>query len=150
MGSLRPSSPSDCATRDVSGSLGAAREATRGARGRLGERLAAEHLASVHDLDIVALNWRVAVDELRGELDLVARDGRDGTLVVCEVKTRTSARGRDGALASLTATQQRRIRRLTGVLLATGELRASRVRFDLVAVDLAVSGATLMHLPDAW
>jgi hypothetical protein len=24
------------------------------------------------------------------------------------------------------------------------------VRFDLVAVDLAVSGATLMHLPDAW
>jgi putative endonuclease len=52
--------------------------------GRRGEEAAARYLAGAgwHILD---RNWRCP----DGELDIVARDGSD--LVVCEVKTRTSA-----------------------------------------------------------
>jgi putative endonuclease len=125
-----------------------------GPLGRAGEDAAGEHLRAVHGLQLVARNWRVELDDLRGELDLVLRDPRSGTLVVCEVKTRTRAQVRDGALATLGPRQQARIRRVASVLLATGGVRASRVRFDLVAVDLAGSsrtrGVRLIHLVDAW
>jgi putative endonuclease len=126
---------------------------------RSGERLAAVHLVEVHGLDLVGLNHRVAVEDVRGELDVVARDRRTGLLVICEVKSRTG-RSSGGALVTLGAQQQARIRRMTAVLLATGVLRGSQVRFDLVAVDVstAASGASgfaggraeLIHLADAW
>jgi putative endonuclease len=125
-----------------------------GPLGRAGEDAASLHLCVVHGLDLVARNWRVELDGLRGELDLVVRDPRSATLVVCEVKTRTHAQARDGALATLGPRQQARIRRLTAVLLTSGGIRASRVRFDLVAVDLPSAarsrGVTLTHLADAW
>jgi putative endonuclease len=126
---------------------------------RSGERLAAVHLVEVHGLEIVALNHRVAVEDVRGELDIVARDRRSGLLVVCEVKSRTG-RAPGGSIVTLGVRQQARIRRMTGVLLATGSLRATRVRFDLVAVDVpssapgggrgAAGRAELLHLADAW
>ena len=130
---------------------------------RSGERLAATHLAGAHGLEIVALNHRVAMEDVRGELDVIARDPRIGLLVVCEVKSR-SGRMSGGALGAMSPRQQARIRRMTAVLLATGELRARRVRFDLVAVDVTCSGAArtrgvgglaveradLTHLADAW
>jgi Holliday junction resolvase-like predicted endonuclease len=111
-------------------------ERARARLGARGEELAAFHLAQHDGLEVIARNWRVALDELRGELDVVARDPRDGTLVVCEVKTRRGAAARDGAVATLSHRQQARIRRMVGVLLATGELRARQVRFDLIALDL--------------
>jgi Holliday junction resolvase-like predicted endonuclease len=134
------------------------------ALGRAGEDAALAHLTEVHGLELVARNWRVVLDELRGELDLVLRDPISGTLVVCEVKSRTGAAGRDGAAATLGVRQQVRIRRLTTVLLAMGSLRASRVRFDLIALDTPGKGgaghgprreggarrARLTHLADAW
>jgi putative endonuclease len=122
--------------------------------GRAGEDAAAVHLVEAHGLELVARNWRIALDELRGELDVVARDRRTGTLVVCEVKSRTGAAIRDGAAAALGPRQQARIRRLTAVLLATGALRAPRVRFDLVAVDLEPGRRSvpvrLTHHADVW
>lgn len=51
--------------------------------GRFGEQVAAEHLQSA-GLTILARNWRCRA----GELDIVARDGRD--LIFVEVKTRSS------------------------------------------------------------
>ncbi len=126
---------------------------------RTGERLAAVHLVEVHGLELLALNHRVAVEDVRGELDVVARDRRSGLLVICEVKSRTG-RSSEGALATLGLRQQARIRRMTAVLLATGALRATSVRFDLVAVDVPSSPpgpgggmagrAELTHLSDAW
>jgi putative endonuclease len=126
---------------------------------RSGERLAAVHLVEVHGLELVALNHRVAVEDVRGELDIVARDRRSGLLVVCEVKSRTG-RAHGGSVVTLGARQQARIRRMTAVLLATGSLRATGVRFDLVAVDVpssapggggaAAGRAVLRHLADAW
>jgi putative endonuclease len=127
---------------------------------RSGERLAAAHLVAVHGLELVALNHRVSLEDVRGELDVVARDPRTGLLVVCEVKSR-SGRAAGGALVTLGRQQQARIRRMTAVLLATGALHAARVRFDLVAVDVPTSAAgpggggpvgraELVHLADAW
>jgi len=120
---------------------------------RAGEALAAEHLADHHGLQPVARNLRVALEGLRGELDVVMRDARSGLLVVCEVKSRTGASGA-GAVETLGARQQARIRRMTGVLLADGTLRARGVRFDLVTLDLPRPGvaapALLQHLVGAW
>jgi Holliday junction resolvase-like predicted endonuclease len=109
--------------------------------GARGEQLAAFHLVHHDGLEVIARNWRVVLDELRGELDVVARDPHDGTVVVCEVKTRRGAAARDGAVAALGPRQQARIRRMVGVLLATGELRARAVRFDLIALDLAATSS---------
>ena len=125
----------------------------RAALARAGERLAADHLVAAHGLTIVATNLRVALEDLRGELDVVAHDERTGLLVVCEVKARIRASGA-GASEALGARQRARIRRMTSVLLAQRTLRARRVRFDLVAVDLAAAGAgmpaMLHHHPGAW
>ena len=119
------------------------------------ERVAADHLARVHGLVTVARNLRVSVDDLRGELDVVATDSGSGLLVVCEVKARTRApRGRGlrpEAVEALGARQRARIRRMTAVLLADGTLTARSVRFDLVTVDLVADGAArCRHLAAAW
>jgi putative endonuclease len=118
---------------------------------RSGERLAATHLEQHHGFEVLALNHRVAVEDVRGELDIVAFDARSRLLVVCEVKTRSSRRS-GGALVALSRRQQLRIRRMTAVMLTTGRLHVSRVRFDLVAVDLSRTAgrADLVHLAEAW
>jgi putative endonuclease len=59
--------------------------AQRQALGDFGERLAARHLEK-RGLTLLDRNWRCN----DGEIDIVARDG--ATLVVCEVKTRSSTR----------------------------------------------------------
>jgi putative endonuclease len=129
------------------------RATDRTALARAGEGYAAVHLAEVHGLEPVATNLRVALEGLRGELDVVMRDARSGLLVVCEVKSRTGASGA-GAVEALGARQRARIRRMTAVLLADGTLRARGVRFDLVTVDVAARGvgatAQLRHLAGAW
>jgi putative endonuclease len=80
--------------------------------------------------EIVEQNWRIA----DGEIDLVAR--RDGVLVFCEVKTRTSDRFGTAAEA-VTATKQRRIRRLATTYLRGqgGSPRPAYVRFDVACVN---------------
>jgi putative endonuclease len=137
------------------------RDDRRVALARAGETLAVRHLADVHGLATVATNLRVAVEDLRGELDVVMADPHGGLLVVCEVKTRTAGPGR-GALDALGPAQRARIRRMTAVLLADGTLAARRVRFDLVTVDVAprrdardaarpaARPAVLRHVVDAW
>ena len=52
--------------------------------GQDGEELAAQHLTA-DGFTVLDRNWRCR----EGELDIVARDA-DGTLVFCEVKTRSS------------------------------------------------------------
>lgn len=130
----------------------------RVALARAGERAAAEHLAHAHGLVTVATNVRVAVEDLRGELDVIATHGSSGLLVVCEVKARTRTAGAPavdgGAVEALGARQRARIRRMTALLLAAGTLRARMVRFDLVTVDVAGDhdgrSARCRHLAGAW
>jgi putative endonuclease len=85
----------------------------------------------------VARNWRCGA----GEIDLVCatRDtGGRTTLVVCEVKTRSSDR-QGHPLEAVTPAKQRRLRRL-----AAAYLRSQRRRFDVIRFDVvAVSGSGL-------
>lgn len=94
--------------------------------GRFGEALAARHL---HELGLVVLdrNWRCRF----GEIDIVARDGT--TLVVCEVKTRSSERY-GGPFEAVTDRKALRLRRLAGEWLAAHDVTPSAVRIDVVSV----------------
>lgn len=117
--------------------------------GRYGEGLAADHLEREHGLRVVARNWRVAVGELRGELDLVAIGDRHGLIVVCEVKTR-SGDGYGGPLLAVTPRKQARVRALTVAFLGTAELPHRQVRFDVIGIRLARRHAALDHLEGAF
>jgi putative endonuclease len=94
--------------------------------GARGEALTADWYEA-HGYRILDRNWRCP----DGELDLVVLHGR--TVVFCEVKTRTTDAFGVPAEA-VTATKQRRIRRLAARWLDSAELRPSRIRFDVAAV----------------
>lgn len=115
--------------------------------GRFGEERAAQHLKAA-GLTILDRNWRPAGVGMRGELDLVARDG--GALVVVEVKTR-SGTAFGWPSESVTADKARRIRRLAVAWLAAhpGQGHAT-VRFDVVSVLRGSSGVTVEHLRGAF
>ncbi|MBA2529523.1 MAG: YraN family protein [Euzebyales bacterium] len=117
--------------------------------GRAGEELAARHLERA-GYTIVARNWRVTLEGLRGELDIVARDG--DALVFCEVKTRRGATLGDEPLAAVTGSKQRQLRRLVGLYLAREGAGAAEVRFDVVGVSWPAGGgaADLVHLRGAF
>jgi putative endonuclease len=77
---------------------------------------------------VLARNWRCR----DGEIDLVVT--RDRVVAFCEVKTRTSDAFGVPAEA-VTATKQRRLRRLAGRWLSDESTFAPReIRFDVVAV----------------
>jgi putative endonuclease len=96
--------------------------------GARGEQLAADWYAA-RGYQVVARNWRCR----EGELDLVV--SRDGELVFCEVKTRSSDRFGTAAEA-VTPAKQRRLRVLAARYLAehVGDGRRGGIRFDVAAV----------------
>lgn len=94
--------------------------------GRLGEDLAAAELERA-GLQIVARNWRCAA----GEIDIVAVEG--STLVVCEVKTRSSTQF-GTPMEALTPAKVERIYRLASIFRRHHRVSASRVRYDVVSV----------------
>ena len=114
--------------------------------GRLGERLAAEHLERL-GYEIVERNARTR----HGELDLVACDGR--TLVFCEVKTRRAGRVAI-PFEALGALKQAQVRRLAGAWLCEhpARPRAPEVRFDAIGVTFDPSGHLLAldHIEGAF
>ncbi|WP_426573178.1 YraN family protein [Aquihabitans sp. McL0605] len=101
------------------------------ARLRLGavgeDRAAAWYRAEGYS--IIERNWRCR----DGEIDLICAQGR--TLVVCEVKTRSSLAYGHPAEA-VTPTKQRRIRGLAARWLAEADVpfRPDGIRFDVAAV----------------
>ena len=74
------------------------------ALGTYGERIAADHLEAL-GMVVLARNWTCRF----GEIDIVARDG--STLVICEVKTRTSNH-HGGPFEAITGHKATRLRRL--------------------------------------
>lgn len=118
--------------------------------GRLGEDLAVRHLEALGCV-VVARNWRAAVEGVRGEVDVVVRDG--ATLVFCEVKSRRTATLGDEALGAVTWSKQRQLRRLAGLWLAAhGDGRTGDVRFDVVGVTWtrAAGDPHLVHVRGAF
>jgi len=100
-----------------------------GARDRLGahgELLAAEWYTA-RGYEVLDRNWRCST----GEIDLVLRKGP--TVVVCEVKTRTTLLYGSPAEA-VTAAKRVRVRRLAARWLMDHDVHAPNVRFDVAAV----------------
>lgn len=104
--------------------------------GRRGEDLAVDHLRRA-GLLVLDRNWRPHRAGVRGELDIVAREGDE--LVVVEVKTRRSLAYGVPA-ESIT---QRKIRSLRSLALAWLEQRsvhAPNIRFDVVSIVIPPAG----------
>ncbi len=107
--------------------------------GVYGENVAAAHLAAA-GLAILDRNWRCEI----GEIDIVAREG--DTLVVCEVKTRTTT-GFGTPLEAVDPRRVARLRRLAGRWLEEHDLDVREVRLDLVGVLLDRGGdARIEHV----
>ena len=99
---------------------------TRRALGSRGEDAAAAW-SEANGYQVLARNWRCR----QGELDLVARRG--GTVVFCEVKTRTSA-AFGAPVEAVTRTKQARLRVLAARWLEESTWAAGEIRFDVVSV----------------
>lgn len=100
--------------------------------GEYGERVAAAHLQSA-GMVILDRNWTCR----HGEIDIVARDG--GTLVVCEVKTRTST-SHGTALESVSDRKVTTLRRLVSAWLEAHDVTPQGVRIDVVTVHVPERG----------
>jgi putative endonuclease len=115
--------------------------------GAAGERLAADQLER-SGYEIVERNVR----RREGEVDLVAVDRRGAApvLVFVEVKVRRP-RVTGGAVESLSARQQERLRGLAEAYAAEHAELPADLRIDLVAIDLASDGsvAGVRHVESA-
>ncbi len=116
--------------------------------GRLGERLAADHLAR-QGFEILERNYRTRW----GELDIVAFDG--DTLTFCEVKTRRLASGTVVTpFEAIHGRKRARIRKMAGCWLRErrGRAFAAAIRCDAIAVtfDRADRLVSLEHLEAAF
>ena len=100
-----------------------------GARQRLGARgeLLAAAWYTARGYEVLDRNWRCS----GGEIDLVLRNGQ--TLVVCEVKTRSSLLYGSPAEA-VTGAKRVRLRRLAARWIMEHDVHAPNVRFDVAAV----------------
>ncbi len=118
--------------------------------GRFGEDTAAGHLTAA-GLTILERNWRVPQvrgSDVRGELDIVAREG--DALVIVEVKTR-SGTGYGSPAEAVTADKARRVRRLAVAYLAAHPATGHHsVRFDVVSVLRRRDGLVVEHLRGAF
>jgi putative endonuclease len=103
-----------------------ATHAQRKALGDFGERLAARHLVSA-GLTVLDRNWRCR----DGEIDIVALSGH--TLVVCEVKTRTTSRY-GTPLEAITPEKGSRLHRLGWLWAREHSWRYANLRIDVVCV----------------
>lgn len=101
------------------------------ARGRQGEAIAAEHLIG-QGLIVLDRNWRCDI----GEIDIVAREG--DTLVICEVKTRSSRRFGD-PLEAITSAKANRLRRLAARWVTENDVHPREIRIDLVGIVMSGS-----------
>jgi putative endonuclease len=103
------------------------------ALGRYGENLAVTHLESL-GMVMLERNYRCRF----GEIDIVARDG--STLVICEVKTRSSVI-HGTPLEAVTGQKAARLRRLASYWLDEHDVNPPSVRIDVVSVLVPAKGA---------
>jgi putative endonuclease len=137
--SAETSAETSAGTSGTSGRSGTS-AAARQALGRYGEDVAARYLID-QGLVVLERNWRC--DE--GEIDLVLRHGT--TLVVCEVKTRTSLEAGTPHEA-ITDAKLARLKRLGERWAAERGVRPDGIRVDLVALLRPLRGpAVVEHVP---
>ena len=107
------------------------------ALGRYGEEVAARHLGD-DGFVVLERNWRC--DD--GEIDIVARDGE--TLVVCEVKTRSSTRY-GSPFEAITERKLHRLERLGMRWMRERGVRPQRMRVDIVSVLRPPTGRQIVE-----
>lgn len=113
------------------------------ALGAYGELLAARFLTR-RGLVLLDHNWRCP----EGEIDLVLRDGR--TLVMCEVKTRTS-NDYGTPHEAIDRRKLDRMRRLASCWLRAHSTHPDDIRLDLVAVIVPRTGdPEIDHVIGLW
>src|SRR4051812_24937254 len=108
------------------------------ALGTYGETLAARHLTGEAAMVLLDRNWSTA----QGEIDLLLRDG--DTLVVCEVKTRTT----DACGLPHEAVDDAKVARLRRVAeewVAAHAAEPREVRVDLVAIIRPPKGPSVLE-----
>jgi len=105
--------------------------------GRYGEEVAARYLREVAGMAVLDRNWRCP----DGEIDLVLRDG--SVLVICEVKTRSTAIG-GHPLEAVSPAKFARLRRLAARWISEHDLRVGEVRVDIVGVYRPRRGAAVI------
>lgn len=117
------------------------------ALGRIGEQMAVLHLEAC-GLVVLTRNWR-STGAVRGEIDVVARDG--DAIVFCEVKARRGWQA-GGPLEAVTPRKQSQLRRLAAAWLAAHRADgAVQVRFDVVGVCWTGGGrAEIAHLQGVY
>ena len=111
----------------------------RAETGQKGEAAAARYYLQ-RGCRLLAHNFRTRL----GELDLVVREP-DGTVVLCEVKTRSPGALASPAAAVDAAKQRRLIRAAQLYLQQTGQSDAP-VRFDVAEVKPLDSGRWMVHI----
>lgn len=111
----------------------------RAETGRRGEAVAARFYEK-QGCQLVAHNYRTRM----GEIDLILKEP-DGTLVLCEVKTRSPDPLASPASAVTKAKQNRLIRTAKYYLQQTGQSDAP-VRFDVAEVTPLDSGRWIVHI----
>lgn len=123
----------------TTGTTGPARQAI----GAYGEDVAARHLTGL-GMTVLERNWRCA----EGEVDILLRDG--STLVVCEVKTRTSLVAGTPHEA-ITDAKLTRLKVLGERWAEERGIRPAGIRIDLVAVMRPRRGAAQVeHVPGLY
>ena len=105
--------------------------------GRYGEDVAVRHLTEA-GLRVLARNWRCA----EGEIDIVALER--GAIVICEVKTRSSAVC-GLPVEAVTRKKADRLRRLAALWLQENPAGGADVRFDVVSVMRQPAGAAVVE-----
>ena len=109
--------------------------------GRFGESLAVRHLRD-DGMTILDRNWRCAI----GEIDIVAREAN--TLIICEVKTRSSLRY-GSPFDAVTEAKLHRLERLALAWIRDRGVRPSAIRIDVLSVLRPSTGATVVeHIRD--
>jgi putative endonuclease len=115
--------------------------------GRLGERLAGEHLVN-RGFRILERNYRTRW----GELDIIAFDGR--VLAFCEVKTRRLAAGEGSPMDAIRSLKRNQVRKMAGRWLVerTDRPYAEVLRFDAIGVTFDRAGrlVSIEHLEGAF
>ena len=106
--------------------------------GERGEDAAAAYLERI-GVTVVQRNWRCQ----HGEIDIVGLEG--STVVLCEVKTRTT-RAKGNPEESITSAKRRRYSRLAEAYLQESGLTEVSLRFDVIGLlVIAEDRALLRH-----
>ena len=110
---------------------------------RRGEAAAARYMGE-HGMTVVDTNWRCRM----GEIDIVALDGE--TLVICEVKTRSTVK-LGMPEDAVTPAKRARLVRLAEAYVAWAHIAPIDLRFDVVTVIVTgTQRARIRHYRDAF